>query len=216
LKLVITNFPEDEVIELEVDYFRHDKERSKSRTVPLTKEVYIEQEDFLEDPPPKYFRLTPGREVRLMNACLVTCTDFVRDDKGKVVEVHCTYDPESIGGQAPDGRRVKGTLHWVSASEAIDAEVRMYDRLFLEEDPEDVEEGEDFTANLNPDSMEILENAKLEPALADAQPGSRYQFMRKGFFYLDPESTKENDKVFNLTVPLRDTWAKIVKKQAKK
>ncbi len=212
LKLVITNFPEDKEEIFEVDYFRHDKEKSETRTVPLTREVYIEQDDFSEDPPPKYFRLAPGREVRLMNACLVTCTDVVKDGDGNIIEVHCTYDPESIGGQAPDGRRVKGTIHWVSAAHAVDAEVRMYDRLFLNEVPEDVPEGKDFTDNLNPDSKVVLTNAKLEPALAGAQPGDRFQFLREGFFYLDPKETTPSHKVFNLTVPLRDSWAKIVEK----
>lgn len=214
LKLVITNFPEDKVEWFDVDYYRHDKERSVTRQVPLTREVYIEQEDFAENPPPKYFRLAPGREVRLMNACLVTCTDVVKDEEGNIVEVHCTYDPESLGGQAPDGRRVKGTMHWVSAAHAIDAEVHMYDRLFLTEVPEDVPEGRDFTDNLNPESKVVLENAKLEPALADAEPGSRFQFMRQGFFYLDPNSTTPGHKVFNLTVALRDSWAKIAEKHA--
>ena len=211
LKLVIDNFPEDETIELEVDYYRHDKEKSETRKVPLTKEVFIEMEDFSENPPPKYFRLAPGREVRLMNACLVTCTDFIKDENGKIIEVHCTYDPDSIGGQAPDGRRVKGTLHWVSAEHAIESEVRMYDQLFLTEDPEAVEEGHDFTENLNPNSLEVLSGAKLEPSLALAKPGERYQFMRQGFFYLDPESSDEGKFVFNLTVALRDSWSKMIK-----
>jgi len=210
LKLVIDNFPEDRTIELDVDYYRHDKHKSETRKVPLTKEIYIEREDFSENPPPKYFRLAPGREVRLMNACLVTCTDFVKDENGNIVEVHCKYDPDSIGGQAPDGRRVKGTLHWVSAEHAINAEVRIYDQLFLAEDPEAVEEGHDFTENLNPDSLEVLIGAKLEPSMALAKPGDRYQFLRQGFFYLDPETSKENKFVFNLTVALRDSWSKII------
>lgn len=215
LKLVITNFPEDRVEWFDVDYFRHDKEKTETRRVPLTREVYIEQDDFSENPPPKYFRLAPGREVRLMNACLVTCTDVVKDEAGNIVEVHATYDPESIGGQAPDGRRVKGTIHWVSADHAVDVEVRMYDRLFLNEDPEDVLEGKVFTDNLNPESKVVLTHSKLEPAMADAEPGSRYQFMRQGFFYLDPKSSSPEHKVFNLTVALRDSWAKIAEKHAK-
>lgn len=215
LKLVITNFPEDRVEWFDVDYFRHDKEKTETRRVPLTREVYIEQDDFSENPPPKYFRLAPGREVRLMNACLVTCTDVVKDEAGNIVEVHATYDPESIGGQAPDGRRVKGTIHWVSADHAVDVEVRMYDRLFLNEDPEDVPEGKVFTDNLNPESKVVLTHSKLEPAMADAEPGSRYQFMRQGFFYLDPKSSSPEHKVFNLTVALRDSWAKIAEKHAK-
>jgi glutaminyl-tRNA synthetase len=211
LKLVIENFPEDKVVDLEVDYYRHDKEKSETRIVPLTREVYIEQEDFSEDPPPKYFRLAPGREVRLMNACLITCTDFIKDEDGKVVEVRCVYDPDSIGGQAPDGRRVKGTLHWVSAPLAMNSEVRMYDQLFLVEDPESVEEGRAFTDNLNPKSMEILANAKLEPSMASAKPGERFQFMRQGFFFIDPTVSSEERLVINLTVPLRDSWSKINK-----
>jgi len=211
LKLVIENFPEGEIIELEVDYYRHDKDRSEMRKVPLTREVYIEQDDFSEDPPPKYFRLAPGREVRLMNACLVTCTGFDKGENGNVTEVRCTYDPDSIGGQAPDGRRVKGTLHWVSAGHAVDAEVRMYDQLFIAEDPESVPEGSDFTDNLNPSSKEILKDAKLEPSLAEAKPGDRFQFLRQGFFYLDPDARLGDSKIFNLTVPLRDSWAKIQK-----
>ncbi|NIW45784.1 MAG: glutamine--tRNA ligase/YqeY domain fusion protein [Gammaproteobacteria bacterium] len=212
LKLVIENFPEHETVELDVDYYRHDKERAETRKVPLTREVYIEQEDFSENPPPKYFRLAPGREVRLMNACLVTCTGFEKDEEGNIIEVRCTYDPESIGGQAPDGRRVKGTLHWVSVPHALDTEVHMYDQLFLSEDPEDVEDGKDFTDNLNPESREILTHAKIEPSMADAEPGDRYQFMRQGYFYIDPELSSENQFIFNLTVPLRDSWAKISKK----
>ena len=210
LKLVIDNFPEDQTIELEVDYYRHDKDKSETRKVPLTREIFIEQEDFSENPPPKYFRLAPGREIRLMNACLITCTDFKKDENGNVVEVHCTYDPASIGGQAPDGRRVKGTLHWVSAEHAIEASVKMYDQLFLTEDPEAVDEGHDFTENLNPDSLEILSDVKLEPSMASAKPGDRYQFLRQGYFYLDPESSHENNFVFNLTVALRDSWSKII------
>ena len=210
LKLVIDNFPEDQTIELEVDYYRHDKDKSETRKVPLTREIFIEQEDFSENPPPKYFRLAPGREVRLMNACLITCTDFKKDENGNVVEVHCTYDPASIGGQAPDGRRVKGTLHWVSAENAIQASVKMYDQLFLTEDPEAVDEGHDFTENLNPDSLEILSDAKLEPSMASAKPGDRYQFLRQGYFYLDPETSHKNNFVFNLTVALRDSWSKII------
>ncbi len=207
LKLVIDNFPEDEVIEFDVDYFRHDAESHETRKVPLTKEVYIEQEDFMEDPPKKYFRLSPGREVRLMSACLVTCTDVVKDADGNVVEVHCTYDPESIGGQAPDGRRVKGTLHWVSAKYAYDAEVRLYDNLFTVENPS-VGELEDI---VNTDSKQVID-AKLEPAMAQAKPGERFQFMRKGYFFVDPiDSTEGDDLYFNQIISLRDSWAKIKK-----
>ena len=212
LKLVIDNFPEGEVVEFDVDYFRHDEENHETRKVALTKEVYIEQEDFEEVPPPKYFRLSPGREVRLMNACLVTCTDVVKDADGNVVEVHCTYDPDSLGGQAPDGRRVKGTLHWVSAEKNVEATVNLYDNLFTIENPSDVPEGKEFTDFLNPESKIVLEEVKLEAAMADAQPGQRFQFMRQGFFYVDPEATTDDRLVFNEIVPLRDSWAKISKK----
>ena len=212
LKLVIDNFPEDEVVEFDVDYFRHDEERAETRIVALTKEVFIEQEDFALEPPPKYFRLAPGREVRLMNACLVTYQDVVQDEDGNVIEVHCTYDPDSLGGQAPDGRRVKGTLHWVSARKNIEAQVNLYDNLFTLENPSDVPEGKDFTDFLNPESKVVLENVKLESAVGDARPGDRFQFMRQGYYYLDPESTSEEKMVFNRIVPLRDSWAKIQKK----
>lgn len=212
VKLVIENFPEDETVELDVDYYRHDKDKSETRKVLLTRELYIEREDFSEDPPPKFFRLAPGREVRLMNACLVTCTGFEKDSDGNVTEIRCTYDPESVGGVAPDGRRVKGTLHWVSAVHAVSAEVRLYDQLFLTEDPEAVDEGKDFTENLNPGSKEILTNVKLEPSMANAEPGERFQFMRKGFFYLDPDESTKDLSVYNLVVSLRDSWAKIQNK----
>ncbi len=212
LKLVIDNFPEDEVVEFDVDYFRHDEERAETRKVALTREVYIEKEDFALEPPPKYFRLAPGREVRLMNACLVTYKDVVKDEDGNVIEVHCTYDPDSLGGQAPDGRRVKGTLHWVSAQKNVDAQVNLYDNLFTIENPSDVPEGKEFTDFLNPDSKTVLDNVKLEEAVRGAQPGDRFQFMRQGYFYLDPESTTEDKMVFNQIVPLRDSWAKISKK----
>ncbi len=215
LKLVIENFPADQVEEFDVDYYRHDGDRHESRKVPLTREVYIERDDFMIDPPKKYFRLAPGQEVRLMNACLVTCTDYkVDEETGDVTEVTCTYDPESLGGQAPDGRRVKGTLHWVSAEKAIEVEVRIYDKLFTVEAPDDTEEGEDFTDFLNHDSLETITDAKLEPSLADAEPGSRFQFMRQGFYYIDPVATeKEGHPIYNQTVALRDSWAKIQAKQ---
>ncbi|MBW8012301.1 MAG: glutamine--tRNA ligase/YqeY domain fusion protein [Chloroflexi bacterium] len=213
LKVVIENFPEDKIEEFEVDYFRHDPERSEMRTVPLTREVYIERDDFMEEPVKKFFRLAPGREVRLMNACLITCTDVIKDENsGDVLELRCTYDPDSIGGQAPDGRKVKGTLHWVSAPHAIQAEVRLYDHLFNKEDPYDVAEGQDFTINLNPSSLEILEDCLLEPSLKDAKPGERFQFMRQGYFAIDPVDSSPEKLVFNRTVTLRDTWAKIQKK----
>jgi len=212
LKVVIENFPEEKVEEFEVDYYRHDGERHETRLLPLTREVYIERDDFMEEPPKKFFRLAPGREVRLMNACLITCNEVVKDEDGEVIELRCSYDPESLGGQAPDGRRVKGTLHWVSAEHAVEAEVRLYDLLFDQEDPES---GDDFTDNLNPESLEVLPKAMLEPSLADAQPGDRFQFMRQGYFFVDPVDSGAGKPVFNRIVALRDSWAKIRKRQAK-
>jgi glutaminyl-tRNA synthetase len=174
--------------------------------------LYIEQDDFREDPPKQYFRLSPGREVRLRYGYFITATGVVKDPgTGEIVEVHCTYDPATRGGNAPDGRRVKSTIHWVSGAHAIDAEVRLYDNLFTTENPDDVPEGQDFTANLNPKSLEVVTGAKLEPSLRAAAPSSRYQFERLGYFSVDPDSTTEKP-VFNRTVALRDTWAKIEKK----
>ena len=184
-----------------------------TRKVPFSRVLYIEQDDFREDPPKQYFRLAPGREVRLRYAYFITCTGVVKDEKtGEVVEVHCTYDPATRGGNAPDGRKVKSTIHWVSAAHAIDAEVRLYDNLFARENPGDESEGLDFTAYLNPNSLEVLTACKLEPSLRGAAPGSRYQFERLGYFCVDPDSTPEK-LVFNRTVALRDTWAKIEKAQ---
>jgi glutaminyl-tRNA synthetase len=174
--------------------------------------LYIEQDDFRENPPKQYYRLSPGREVRLRYGYLVTCTSVVKDEKtGEVIEVHCTYDPATKGGNTPDGRKVKSTIHWVSAAHAIDAEVRLYDNLFLCEDPNEVPEGGSFTDNLNPNSLEVVSSCKLEPSLRGAAPGSGYQFERLGYFSVDPDSSPE-DLVFNRTVALRDTWAKIEKK----
>jgi glutaminyl-tRNA synthetase len=210
LKLVIDNYPEDSIEELEA--VNHPlKPDMGVRTVPFSRELYIERDDFMEEPVKKFYRLAPGREVRLRYAYLVTCTGVVKDESGEVVEVHCTYDPATRGGDAPDGRKVKGTLHWVSAAQAVDAEVRLYDRLFTQEDPEDVPEG-DFTSTINPDSLEVLTGCKVEPSLAGASVGSRYQFERKGYFCVDPDSA-DGGLVFNETVSLRDSWAKIQKKQ---
>ncbi len=214
LKVVIENYPEGQVEEFEAVNNPED-ESAGTRMVPFSREIYIEREDFMEDPPRKFFRLAPGREVRLRYACLITCTDVIKDENGEVVEVRATWDPESKGGNAPDGRRVKGTLHWVSAEHAIPAEVRIYDRLFASPTPEKVEEGEDFTVNLNPDSLTVNTNALLEPTLAGAQIGERYQFERLGYFVVDPDSTPGN-LVFNRTVPLRDSWAKIEKQRKQK
>lgn len=206
LKVVIENYPEDQVDELEAANHPADESFGK-RIVPFSREVYVEQDDFLEDAPRKYFRLSVGREVRLRYAYLVTCTGVVKDDDGNVIEVRCTYDPESKGGNAPDGRKVKGTIHWVSAKHAVDAEVRLYDRLFSQEAPDDVPEGQDWKDGLNPDSLQILSDAKLEPSLASAEPGTQVQFERNGYFCVDQDSTPEK-LTFNRTATLRDSWAK--------
>ena len=210
LKLVIDNYPEGQVEEFDAVNNPEDPEAG-TRNVPFSRVLYIEQEDFREDPPPKYFRLAPGREVRLRYAYLVTCTGIVKDEKtGEVVEVHCTFDPATRGGDAPDGRRVKSTLHWVSAEHAIEAEVRLYDHLFTKEDPTDLEEGADYMTYLNPDSLEVLKGCRVEPALGGAQVGSFCQFERQGYFCVDPDSTQEKP-VFNRSVSLRDEWARIQK-----
>jgi glutaminyl-tRNA synthetase len=183
-----------------------------TRKVPFSRVLYIEQEDFRENPPKQFYRLSPGREVRLRYGYFITCTSVVKDQEtGEIVEVHCTYDPATRGGNAADGRKVKSTIHWVSAAHAIKAEVRLYENLFTKEDPNQTEAGQDFTANLNPNSLEVINDAKLEPTLAGAVPGSRYQFERLGYFCVDPETTLERP-VFNRTVALRDTWAKVEKK----
>ncbi|HLJ46645.1 MAG TPA: glutamine--tRNA ligase/YqeY domain fusion protein [Bryobacteraceae bacterium] len=210
LKVVLDNYPEGQVDQMEAVNNPEDASAG-TRIVPFTRELYIEQDDFREVPPKQYYRLSPGREVRLRYGYLITCTSVVKDANGQVVEVHCTYDPATKGGNTPDGRKVKSTIHWVSAEHAIDAEVRIYENLFTKEDPGDVEEGQDFTANLNPNSLEVLEHCKLEPALRNATPADRYQFERLGYFCADLDSTPEKP-VFNRTVALRDTWAKIEKK----
>lgn len=211
LKVVIDNYPEGLVEEMDAINNPED-EAAGTRKIPFTRELYIEESDFMEDPPKKYFRLAPGMEVRLRYGYFVTCVDVVKDADGKVVEVHCTYDPETRGGNTPpDGRKVKGTIHWVSASHAVKAEIRLYDHLFTKEDPSEVEEGGHFSDNLNPDSLEILHDCMLEPVLAEAKLGDYFQFERLGYFCLDKDSTAEHP-VFNRTVTLRDTWAKIVQK----
>jgi glutaminyl-tRNA synthetase len=208
VKLVITNYPQGQVEEMEAVNNPEDP-AAGTRKIPFTRELYIDREDFREEPPPKYFRLAPGREVRLRYGYIIKCEDFVKDPRtGEVNEIHCTYDPETRGGYAPDGRKVQGTIHWVSASHAIDAEVRMYDRLFTEMNPNKTEEGKTFLDHLHPESLVILDGCKLEPALKSALPGEKYQFERKGFFCVDLDSVS-GKPVFNLTVPLRDTWAKI-------
>jgi glutaminyl-tRNA synthetase len=178
-----------------------------TRKVPFSRELYIEQDDFRETPPKGYFRLSLGREVRLRYGYLVTCKSVVKNDRGEVVEVHCTYDPATRGGNTPDGRKVKSTIHWVSAANAIDAEVRIYENLFTKENPGEVEEGQDFIANVNPNSLEVIANAKLEPSLANAAIGNRCQFERLGYFCVDRDS-KPGKLVFNRTVALKDAWAK--------
>ncbi|HUB03255.1 MAG TPA: glutamine--tRNA ligase/YqeY domain fusion protein [Terriglobales bacterium] len=210
LKVVIDNYPEGQVEQMEAVNNPED-ESAGTRQVPFSKELYIEQDDFREVPPKKYYRLSPGTEVRLRYGYFITAKSMVKNDKGEVVEVHCTYDPATRGGNAPDGRKVKSTIHWVSANHAIDAEVRLYDKLFSKEDPNDVPEGQEFTANLNPGSLEIVEHAKLEPSLANSAVESRYQFERLGYFCVDPDS-KPGRLVFNRTVALKDTWAKIEKR----
>jgi glutaminyl-tRNA synthetase len=213
LKVVIDNYPEGQSEEVDAVNNPEDESAGK-RKVPFSKVLYIEQDDFREVPPPKYFRLSPGREVRLRYGYFITAKSVVKNEKGEVVEVHCTYDPVTRGGNAPDGRKVKSTIHWVSAAHAIDAEVRLYDKLFSKEDPNQVEEGQDFTANLNPNSLEMVADAKLEPSLANAPAGSRYQFERLGYFCVDPDS-RPGHPVFNRTVALKDTWAKVEKKNEK-
>ena len=210
LKVVLVNYPEDLVEEMECINNPEDAGMG-TRKVPFSRVLYVERGDFSEDAPKKWFRLAPGREVRLRYAYYVTCVGVVKDEQGEVVELHCTYDPETHGGWSSDGRKVRGALHWVSAAHALEAEVRLYDRLFSAENPLDVEEGEDFKDSLNPNSLEILTSCRVEPSLAGAAPGSIYQFERQGYFCVDPDSSA-GKLVFNRTVSLRDTWAKVEKK----
>ncbi len=212
LKVVIENYPEDmeETFEAQIN---PEDPSAGTRAVPFSREVYIEREDFMEDPPRRFHRLAPGREVRLRAACYITCTDVVKDEDGNVVELRCTFDPESRGGSTPDGRRVRGTLHWVSVRHAIEAEVRLYDRLFRVKDPQEIT-GEDFEAALNPDSLVVRPTCYVEPGLEGAKPESRYQFERLGYFCVDPDSTPEK-LVFNRTITLRDTWARMQKRISK-
>lgn len=212
LKVVLVNYPEGQTEELDVINNPEDP-AAGTRKVTFARELYIERDDFREEPPPKFFRLAPGREVRLRNAYLVRCVDVVKDENGEVTELHCTYDPETRGGDAPDGRKVKATLHWVAAPTAVPAEVRLYDHLFAKPDPDDVEPGESYFKNLNPNSLKVV-HSLVEPSVAAAPPGSRYQFERLGYFCVDTDSTPEKP-VFNRTVTLRDTWAKIEKRGGK-
>jgi glutaminyl-tRNA synthetase len=208
LKLIIDNYPEGQTEEMDVINNPEDPEAG-TRKVPFSKELYIEQDDFMEDPPKKYFRLAPGKEVRLRCAYFVTCTSVVKDEAGNVIEVHCTYDPETRGGNAPDGRKVKGTIHWVSVPHAVKAEARLYDRLFTVEDVGGIPEGENYLDYLNPDSKKVVE-CFVEPSLAQVAPGTRVQFERVGYFCAEPKDHVPGEKVvFNRTVPLKDSWAKI-------
>ena len=215
LRVVIDNYPENRVEELDAVNNPEDPSMG-SRKVPFSRVIYIEQDDFKEDPPKKYYRLSPGREVRLRYAYYITCVGVVKDPAGGVVELHCTYDPATRGGSSPDGRQVKSTIHWVSEAHALPAALRLYDRLFTKENPDDAEEGKTFKDYLNPDSLRIVASAKVEPSLKDAPPGSVYQFERQGYFCVDSIDSKPGNLVFNRTVTLRDTWAKIEKKQTTK
>jgi glutaminyl-tRNA synthetase len=205
LKIILENYPDDQVEQMDLVNNPEDP-AAGTRKVPFSKVLYIEHDDFREDPPKKFFRLAPGREVRLRNAYLITCVSAIKDASGQVVELRCTYDPATRGGDAPDGRKVKATLHWVSASHAVNAEVRLYDRLFSVEDPGSGDI--DFLTQLNPQSLEVVAGAKIEPSLAAAPAGARYQFERLGYFCADPDSTP-GSPVFNRTVSLKDSWAKV-------
>ncbi len=214
LRVVIDNYPEGQVEELEAVNNPEDP-KAGARKVPFSRVLYMEQDDFREDPPSKFYRLAPGREVRLRYAYFIKCVDVVKDEQtGEVIELHCTYDPETRGGSAPDGRKVKATLHWVSAEHSLEAEVRLYDYLFLDEAAAYGDESADFKSTLNPNSLETLTSCRVEPSLANAAPGSRYQFERQGYFCVDSADSSEDALVFNRTVSLRDTWAKVQKKQA--
>ena len=211
LKVVLTNYPEDQVDELDCVNNPEDESAGR-RKVPFSRELYIEREDFMEDPPKKFFRMAPGREVRLRYAYFIKCEEVVKDPAtGEIIELRCTYDPETRGGNAPDGRKVKATIHWVSAAHALSAEVRQYDHLFTRENPLDLAEGETFTASLNPHSLDVLTGCRVEPSLGEAKPGDYLQFERQGYFCMDSKDTTPGKLVFNRTVTLRDTWAKIKK-----
>ena len=211
LKVVIENLPEGEVLQLEAVNNPEDA-TAGTRKVPFSRVLYIERDDFMEDPPKKYFRLSPGNEVRLRYAFFLKCHDVIKDDQGNVVELRCTYDPETKGGKAPDGRKVKGTIHWVSGEHAVNAEVRLYDHLFSVECPDEATEGGTFLDNLNPNSLQVLKDCQLEPSLAAAEPGNRYQFERLGYFCVDSSDSTPGKPVFCRTVSLRDTWQKIKKR----
>jgi len=212
LRVVIDNYPEDRVEEVEAVNNPEDPSMG-TRKVPFSRVLYVEQEDFREDPPKQFFRLVQGREVRLRYAYIIKCVGVVKEPvTGEVTELHCTFDPDTKSGSAQSGRRVKGTIHWVSAAHSLEAEVRLYNHLFVKPDPDDVEEGADWKSNLNEKSLETLTACRVEPSLAEAAPGTRYQFERQGYFCVD---SSEGGLVFNRTVPLRDSWAKIEKAQKK-
>jgi glutaminyl-tRNA synthetase len=210
LKVVITNYPDGETEELEAINNPEDESAGK-RKIPFSRELYIERDDFMEDPPRKFFRLAPEREVRLRYGYIIKCEEVIKDADGNVVELHCTYDKDTKSGGPAANRKVKGTIHWVSAEHALPAEIRIYDRLFLTENPDEAEEGKDFKSNLNPDSLEVKQGF-VEPSLADANPELRYQFERRGYFCVDSRDSKAGALVFNRTVPLRDSWSKMQKK----
>jgi glutaminyl-tRNA synthetase len=210
LKIVILNYPHDTIEELDAVNNPED-ESAGTRKVPFSREIYIERDDFMEDPPKKFFRLAPGREVRLRYAYFITCEKAVKNDRGEIVELHCTYDPATRGGDAPDGRKVKATLHWVSAEKSIQTEVRLYSHLFTEAEPDSRKDGTEFRDYLNPESLEVLTDCYAEPSLSSSKPGEHFQFERLGYFCVDPESSPERP-VLNRTATLRDTWAKIKSK----
>jgi len=206
LKVVLTNYPEGQAEWLDASYYPHDVPLTGSRKLPFSRELYIERDDFMEDPPKKFFRLAPGREVRLRYGYFITCQEVVKDASGNITELRCTYDPATRGGDSPDGRKVQGTIHWVAAPTALDCELRLYDRLFSIPEPDTVD---DFAAALNPESLVVVKNAKIEPSVASDPPGSRYQFERIGYFMSDPIDSHQGALVFNRTVALRDSWAKV-------
>ena len=212
LKVVLTNYPEGQVEDLDAPSFPHDVPKTGSRSMPFSRELYVDRDDFMEDPPKKFYRLAPGKEVRLRFGYLITCNEVVKNDAGEVIELRCTYDPATRSGQAPDGRKVQGTIHWVSAAQALSCEVRLYDRLFAQPDPDAVPEGEDFISALNPQSLVVIADAKIEPSVANDPIGSRYQFERTGYFMSEVESSTPEKLVFNRIVGLRDSWAKEVKR----
>jgi glutaminyl-tRNA synthetase len=210
LKVVITSYPEGKVEWVDAPYWPHDVPKEGTRRLPFTREIYVERDDFMEDPPKKFFRLAPGREVRLRYAYIIKCVEVVKDPAtGEIIELRCTHDPATLNAPPPDGRKVKGVIHWVSAAHGLPCEVRLYDRLFRAPDPDDVPEGEDFAVNLNPESLVVVKGAFVEPSVADDPPGTRYQFERLGYFISDPVDSRPGSLVFNRTVTLRDTWAKI-------